>query len=868
MSTAAVAAISLIVAVASAVITIVTLATLQEPDAANANPDAEVAEFPAYTEGRPIPVVYGLVMLNGTIAWKADWPTELVVEVGSEEKQSVISSKVLLILCHGKINFLNQWNSSLGDWTRDIDGRKLMATAGVDNAVWGGLKDYVFFTDVVGDHYDLFVYRFGNIIPDDGTKGFYPAIASFNHIEGGNALTYRPDWDRFDFYGAVNPENTFESDLENQSALPNVAKIYIRDIISRNGAFPRFKIPVARNDDFRTKYPELDFYPMWDFGLPPDLGIRGCAPATIIYDILVDTQYGLQIDSSNIDIASFNAANAYYQTLRWGLSMKIENDREARSIIEDVELLVGCKLRLNDEGKYTLKHFTPDDEPAATIYDDDIIEFKLVRQTWDDTFNDLRAKAYDRRMQSAAWVLEELYFNPTNFVTRMISVKNPANIALTGNVRIKEYDLRAFGSLDIASSRLYELLKIESTPRAKGSIKSNLKYSYLNEGDIIRYVSDEYGTTLNFRILTKTINEKEENELEFGLVEEIFYINSQYTKAGEGEAEDTDSPTEFQFVKIFELPFVKSTFPYLKHTNPLPLGNQTLPQTYAILIPRTKDESIVSASIFISPDDSNYTFEKSITTFAPYGTLQEEYPADTYSIDDDVGVLFQHHASTQDRTYFENLSRAGLFNNRRLALIDDELITFQTVTDEGGGNFRLEGVIRGLLWTERALHANGSGIWFFGEEAGTRDIFIEPAIENFYIKPVPIAFKNKTLDLSSITGIYEATDNKSATPQAPRLKATRSGSTVTIEWFPVSYVFFSGAGYMPEDSYTDEFPLAYTGSFLIYKVGEPEVGTTAQSTVVTDASDFTYKVKHNLSGFLSDEASVYVGVNDGTYYGD
>ena len=139
---------------------------------------------------------------------------------------------------------------------------------------------------------------------------------------------------------------------------------------------------------------------------------------------------------------------------------------------------------------------------------------------------------------------------------------------------------------------------------------------------------------------------------------------------------------------------------------------------------------------------------------------------------------------------------------------------------------------------------------------------------------LPYTDKGKTLDISDVTGIEVTTNHTAATPQKPRLKATRSGADVTIEIFPVSYFFDNGAGFLPnretsgDDSFTDSEVFAYTGSFTYQIDGGSNNVTSAQSVDITDAGSFTVTLTHEINGFTSDTTTINIGTNDGTYYGD
>ena len=92
--------------------------------------------------------------------------------------------------------------------------------------------------------------------------------------------------------------------------------------------------------------------------------------------------------------------------------------------------------------------------------------------------------------------------------------------------------------------------------------------------------------------------------------------------------------------------------------------------------------------------------------WAQYGTLAEAYPASTLAVDDTQGLLYRPY---KEDPAFGPVSRTDLFGARRMALVGDELMLFQTVVLEGSETTRLSGVVRGYMNTPRPGARVGSG---------------------------------------------------------------------------------------------------------------------------------------------------------------
>jgi hypothetical protein len=91
--------------------------------------------------------------------------------------------------------------------------------------------------------------------------------------------------------------------------------------------------------------------------------------------------------------------------------------------------------------------------------------------------------------------------------------------------------------------------------------------------------------------------------------------------------------------------------------------------------------------------------------FQPFGLLTYAYPENTFSIDDTVGITIDFE---QDQTLVETVPWADVFaGTKNLALLGDEIISFQSVTPITATQYKLEGIIRGRYDTVREDHPAG-----------------------------------------------------------------------------------------------------------------------------------------------------------------
>ena len=258
-----------------------------------------------------------------------------------------------------------------------------------------------------------------------------------------------------------------------------------------------------------------------------DNNVCGSNPAFVIYDLLTNINYGLGIPETKINLLNFQQAASYFEEKKYGLNFTIASISSVRDIINQIQLWINCYLIKNDDDEYIIKILKASDadSPAAVITDADEVAFKLRRGSWSETYNSYTANYTDCFVKFENplddWE-ERLLDLPvyTDGSIRSITVKNEANISLTGSVRHKgPIDLSCFSSAVVASERLQEIMLQESYPFASGTLTTDMTFSHLRLGDVIRRDSNEYNISGLFRIIDVGISEIDSNKIKFSIVQ-------------------------------------------------------------------------------------------------------------------------------------------------------------------------------------------------------------------------------------------------------------------------------------------------------------------------------------------------------------
>lgn len=584
---------------------------------------------------------------------------------------------------------------------------------------------------------------------------------------------------------------------------------------------------------------EVTFVPTIHFvakRVMPDIPIsyptltNGFNPAAIIYILLTDNG----CPTSKIDTTKFNAAATYWHSRDYGLNIPINKQDKLKTIIKNVLSYVGGVFGKDSQGKYFIRAFDPSHASVATISseNDDFIEFEFTRKTWADTYNEFRGSFTDKTQ---------------DYSSRTLIAKNRANINLQGRVRSLNVNLDAFIDVTDASRRLWEVMKKESYPYAQCSIKTNLSFSFVQVGDVITLVNLDDGiVTADFRVLEKQWFDNTKNEVSFQCEQmtETLFDDEFIIAGGTQYIKEVYTPLPLVKQKIFELPYNSS----FKH------------ETALLMLAARVGTFENGWNALVSFDNIDYEDYGEFGDWSMYGTLDTAYPITTDYIDDITGITFTPY---QEDPEFLSVSRATLFSTNRYALMGTEIVRFQNI-ELVGASYRLTGIIRGCFNTPIATHAISSDIWLFiiGD-----NVLTGVNASAFYIKMTPF-FMSALVDAADATAISVAPTGYAKIPFKPcRIEAVRSGSTITVTWWPTNQDI-EGAGAVSADSQTDQYPSAYDQDFEIYHtLATTPVVVNGVTTVITTALQTTVYVRARRDGYVSAYVSVLVPVADGTYVG-
>lgn len=552
---------------------------------------------------------------------------------------------------------------------------------------------------------------------------------------------------------------------------------------------------------------------------------NGSNPAAIVYDML--TLAGTSITKINLD--SFTTAASYYYNKGYGLNLIFESKTKLADAFDKIFGYVDGMLFIDGDGKYAMRAISKDDVYSIMVSEQEIKDFSISRSTWDEIPNEFTGSFIDE---------------DNDFSERAVSSQNYAAMAISKIKNNEPISLDCFLDGMTASKRITEIMKRQSYPALDISFTGNLSLSTLLPGDIVRLSHVDYGiVSSDFRVNDIDVN-IDGNEVKIDAVQMVETLYDDiFVESGDTEYSDPRQDlVPLQKMRVFELPYNDS---------------YKFEQAFFVLAARENLSETSFLAMVSSTSDGDYTVWGEFITWSQHGILQQTYTSSTRRIDDEIGIVFTPYKIDP---IFDTISRQNLFSIQRAAIIGDEIIRFQTVTPLDGGDYKLTGIVRGVLNTIPQTHNAGSQIYltYWG-----KNILRNIKQEKFYVKIVP-KFLSKILPVEDVTPIYVESTHKAMRPRNPGyISAVRSGGNVSVQIYP-NTPGINGAGDLPESIVAQEKPFPFAGDFQIEYDTISEI-LTSDSFTISRVGEFTLTVKSRLNGFISSGLSVQIGSTDGYF---
>jgi hypothetical protein len=420
------------------------------------------------------------------------------------------------------------------------------------------------------------------------------------------------------------------------------------------------------------------------------------------------------------------------------------------------------------------------------------------------------------------------------------SVSNPYSVD-TGNKSIqgmsasKTLQFSLFTTNENAVWAARNQLRKESFPLATASISVNRDAFRLQVGDVFKYKYTPYSSEeLIMRVLQISEDDLESSEnIIITAKQDVFSITNTvtlYTVPEDNAGQGADySVGPFVNQAVIENPYVLAT------------------DTRIIPVAARLTNMITGFQVHMSTDGgSSYSFLENSNNVQPYGKLTTAYGL-TYAIDDATGLTVEFTNDDVDNiesiTWGNTLSGAD-----NVALLGDEIISFQNITPVSGDIYLLENVMRGRFGTVMAEHSIGEDFWFLPPSIG---LINDPNITTGAVRKFKLVpFNNqRTGDIADATPIDITIEGEQKKPYEPgNFNAEgesfnplyAAGNDITLTWSPRYRGKGAGVG-IPGIAYVD------AGREGLFKIEVYVATVLVRTTTAIDAATWDYTNAMNVA---------------------
>lgn len=466
--------------------------------------------------------------------------------------------------------------------------------------------------------------------------------------------------------------------------------------------------------------------------------------AEIIYDLLTSTDYGMSVPPGRIDAAgSFTSAAQTLATEGLGTSFQFDTQETADNIISEVLRHIDGLLYTDPAtGLWTLTlaraNYNPATLPVFTV--DNVLEtVDFSRGSWQETSNLVGINFTSRA---------------NNFNQRLVRAYDAANIQITGEVRPQTIEFAGITQESTAGLVATRVLKTLTYPLAKIKIVVNRAGWNLRPGGVFKLTWTPLGIVNDiFRITRIGYGTLQDGKVTIDAVEDIFGIEDSAFVAPpvSGWVNPLGAPTAPAAQELVEAPY---------H---LLAGAGMTEGIYAMAACARNEGTDKSYECWLN-EGNGFFLGNEIFAFTPIGLLAAEYSPATPATDP-TGFNIQITGQI-DLDELASCTAADLANGLNLLLIDQEFMSWETVTANADGSYTISGIMRGVLDTVPADHAAGATVWFLSSGAGVAKSVPYAADTTVTAKLLP---KNAfgELPISSATQITLATNSRYARPYPP-----------------------------------------------------------------------------------------------------
>lgn len=491
--------------------------------------------------------------------------------------------------------------------------------------------------------------------------------------------------------------------------------------------------------------------------LPNSLGLTAGAhdistdanPACMLYEILTDQRWGLGLPVGSIDVIGFRAAGVTLKAEGFGLSMLFDSGTSARDMIDEILRHIDALVYSDPStGLLTLKLIRADYTFATlpVLDTSNLVSVELVRPSWEETRNHVRVRYVDRA---------------SDFAERVANAQDLANIQIrAGDVSVEDVDLTGISNGTLAQRAAARELTSRSYPIGRLEVVANRAAHAVKPGDVyrltwaplgivdmvIRIADPGYGTLTDGRVMMQAL-------------EDVFAVTwTGYPTPPATEWVDPFiAPQVLVAGRLMETPYTFGLgvkVPINGGFYTLDVGVNRRIMTLAV----RGGYAALGYQVWSDPAGGTaYLKTNEVSQLTPSGVLSAALTPKSTSLTVQSGVGL---------SALETVNAAALAEGRNLLIVDDEIVAWQTVTDNGDGTWTISGLVRGCIDTTPKAHASAARVWFASNGYGLSRFSPYEADLTLTAKLLPFNTKG-TLAIGAATQISTTTISRPTRPYVP-----------------------------------------------------------------------------------------------------
>lgn len=512
----------------------------------------------------------------------------------------------------------------------------------------------------------------------------------------------------------------------------------------------------------------------------PYSNINGQAnPAEILYEILVNNQWGLGISSLDIDVASFQAAAKTLYEEQFGLALYWDGAKQLREMADVVQSHIDSIMFVDVQtGKWTLHlNRKPSSEELLTlpIFDQDTVQEleSFSRPSLDETVNEVNV-IWTEQGETSLWPAKAqdlglYHVHDKQFVSVDNSYPGITSYALAQRCATRD---------------LYTL----SYPLVKVSFKTGRHAWRLRPGSRFKFSWEPLGVVdLVMVVIGLDYGTLDDNQISVEAVQDIFSLgDGLYTGSGQsGWIPPNRNPVAPSVMRMEFTPYwlmaVDDTFASPLAATPMLMVEQ--PSGTHLSYEVQYSDPTLGSAWNTSPDSQPFT---------PTGLLAHDY-LETAGTDSSGTLILRDLRGAPSLA--ANTAAEIQTMGAGLLVIGSEWMAYTSAELRADGSVRFSQIYRGLLDTTIQRHLAGTRAWFLGDGAGRTPTQLLPFEAGTYrAKIIPRAIggllnveQAPTLSISTNATSQNARPLYPYPPRDLKLNGSRTplvlaNGALTVEW--------------------------------------------------------------------------------------